>query len=111
MCTAKKNIIANALTDDRYIKKNKTTQKFRRLSFLLFEVVQQSATCEYRNTFALRICSRLPFFQGKNCLLPVGDYAIKPYIPSIWRNFLDFLTMKCDTKQLWSYPVCPVPQV
>ena len=49
-------------------------------------------------------------FHGKNCVLLLGDNPIKPYIPSIWRNFLDFLAAECNADKLRSKPVFSVSQ-
>jgi len=37
-------------------------------------------------------------------------YSIKPYVPRVWRNFLDFLAIKCRANQLRAQPVTPVLQ-
>ena len=54
---------------------------------------------------------RSAVFHGEKRLLSVSNYPIKPYIPSVWRNCLDFLALKCDTDQLWSNPVFAIPQM
>ena len=40
----------------------------------------------------------------------IANYPIKPYIPRIWRNFLDFLTLKRNAEQFRSNPVFAVSQ-
>ena len=34
------------------------------------------------------------FAAGKRPLVALRNHGIKPYIPRIWRNFLDFLTLE-----------------
>ena len=46
----------------------------------------------------------------KSSLITVANYTIKPYIPRIWRNFLDFLAFERNADQLRSNPVFSVPQ-
>jgi len=38
------------------------------------------------------------------------DYSIKPYVPRVWRNFLNCLAIKCRANQLRAQPVTPVLQ-
>ena len=38
-------------------------------------------------------------------LIAFRKYAIKPYIPRIWANFLDFLAFKRETDELWFQPL------
>jgi len=40
----------------------------------------------------------------------IANYAIKPYIPRIWRNFLDFLTLKRNADEFRTNPVFAMPQ-
>jgi hypothetical protein len=58
------------------------------------------------------LCSfaRSTTFPGKNKLLRIADHAIKPYIPRIWRNFLDCLTLKRDADKFRVYPVLAISQ-
>ena len=46
------------------------------------------------------------------CSVSVGlaDNAGKPYIPTIWRYFLDFLAIECKPDELWSQPGSPASQ-
>ena len=37
-------------------------------------------------------------------LTKFADYVIKPYIPRLWHNFLDFLTVECKSDELRSQP-------
>lgn len=39
-----------------------------------------------------------------------GKYLIKWYVPRVWRNFLDFLTVERNAEQLWAQPSLPVFQ-
>ena len=50
-------------------------------------------------------------FHTEKRLLSVTNYPIKRYIPSVWRNFLNFLALKCNADQLWSNPVFSIPQM
>ena len=34
----------------------------------------------------------------------VTDYAVKPYVPRVCLDFLDFLTRECESDQFWSQP-------
>jgi hypothetical protein len=49
-------------------------------------------------------------FPGENSLFLVGDYAINPYIPRLWHDFLDFLALKRNANQFRTNPVSPVSQ-
>jgi hypothetical protein len=49
--------------------------------------------------------------QHKERLVAFCDYAIKPYIPRIWRYFLDFLAFEGHANELWSEPVRTMSQV
>lgn len=61
-----------------------------------------------RNT--CRNKERNAFFLDKYSLILIAYYAIKPYIPRIWRNFLDFLTLKRYADQLRTKPVSAMPE-
>ena len=37
-------------------------------------------------------------------LATFGDYPIKPYIPRVWGDFLDFLAIESDAEQLRPQP-------
>ena len=41
------------------------------------------------------------------CLSRFGHYSIKPYIPRIWLDFLDFLAGERDADELRMKPVAP----
>ena len=41
----------------------------------------------------------------------VAKHSIKPYIPSIWRYFLDSLALERYANQFGTQPVFPVPEV
>ena len=77
-----------------------------------------------RPGFLLRTCKRFCVFRSNgqcifhsqrqkiDCVFPkeqslclIREYPIKPYIPRIWRNLLDFLALKGDAEQLWANPV------
>jgi len=49
-------------------------------------------------------------FRRYTGLFLIAEYAIKPYIPRIWLNFLDFLAAEGDTKKFWAKPVSTVSQ-
>jgi hypothetical protein len=38
------------------------------------------------------------------CLIHFRENAIKPYIPRLWRNFLDFLALKSKAGKFWAKP-------
>ncbi|MCG8370650.1 MAG: hypothetical protein MJA32_09090 [Proteobacteria bacterium] len=49
-------------------------------------------------------------FAGKNRLLSIRDDTIKPYIPRLWANFLDFLALIRDADELGTNPVPSIAQ-
>ncbi len=53
---------------------------------------------------------KYPVFYGKKRGFLVGNDPIKPYIPSIWRNFLDFLAVKRNAEEFGPQPVCSMTQ-
>mgnify|MGYP001824703892 CR=1 FL=1 len=42
--------------------------------------------------------------------ISVADYLIKPYIPYVWRYFLDFLQRESNADEFWTKPLPPTPQ-
>ena len=64
--------------------------------FALVELVSNEQQTDTRN--ALRIVDIA-------ALIAFCENAIKPYIPRIWANFLDFLAFERESDELWSKPL------
>jgi len=50
-------------------------------------------------------------FRGSKYRSGVGDNAVKPYIPRVWLDFLDFLALERDADQFGLQPVASMPKM
>ena len=70
--------------------------------------------CSAQSNFERRVgaCQKMKqaVFAGEKRLFAFGDHTIKPYIPRIWIDFLDFLALIRNADEFWSNPMSSIAQ-